>query len=103
MRVSCGLSGTSLERSGQKRRSRNFGPSRKSSSVVFRMRSSIALGATAPRPRHQNLVQVGAKPKSVTVSVPVEVVAGPGEPFEHGLDIGQVDVRLADGGSNLGE
>ena len=102
-RVSCGLSGTSFERSGKKRRSRNFGPSRKRSSVVFRMRSSMALGVTAPRLRHENLVQVRAKPEPVTVPVPVEVVAGRGEPFEHGLDIGQVDVGPADGGANLGE
>ena len=47
--VSCGRSGMSFERSGKNRRSRNFGPSRKRSSVVFRTRASIALGATAPR------------------------------------------------------
>ena len=60
--VSCGRSGMSLERSGKNRRSRNFGPSRKRSSVVLRTRASIALGATAPRRLTRIWLRFGLSP-----------------------------------------
>ena len=101
--VSCGRSGMSFERSGKNRRSRNLGPSRKRSSVVLRTRASIALGATAPRRVTRIWLRLRPQAEAVAVSIPIQVVAGRGEPFEHRLHVGQVDVRVADRGSDLGE
>ena len=61
------------------------------------------LGRDGPPAGHENLVQVRSQAEPVAVPVPIQVVAGRGEAFEHGLDVGHVDVGPADGGANLGE